>query len=294
MHQRRKAIPAFSRKKLVTLGIIALALWLALSTVAQIPARARTHLETVLKEAGFPQARVDHVSLGASSITAENIKLDQFGFDEIKSLKADISWPSFLLSAELDGVTLTGLHIGRDSTNISGSLHRTVNYLLNLPAYRVDISGAIVDITTAYGEIRLTLETTIAPKPESGDRDIKAILRTDQYQLSFDSVWEGKADANGNIDLSGKMEGGRVNIGPLRVSRFNGWTALSNKDGNYTVQTQMEAGSAAFMDVPLEKLSLVADYNGDQSNLLFRTGLAGMQGTLFTADYMAGKEKSAF
>lgn len=294
MHQRRKSIPAFSRKKLATLAAAALVLWAAYAAAAQIPARARGHLESVLKDAGFPQARVDRVRLGAASVTAENIKLDQFGFDEIKTLTADIHWPSFLLSGELSGITLTGLHIGRDSANISASLHRALHYLLNLPSYRVDISGAVVDVTTAYGEIRLAVETTIAPRPENGEREIKAIVRTDQYQLSFDSVWEGKANGNGDIDLSGKMEGGRLNIGPLRVSRFNGWAALSNQGGDYSVQSQMEAGSAAFMDVPLEKLSLVADYNGDRANFLFRTGLAGMQGTLFTADYTAEKEKSAF
>ena len=88
----------------------------------------------------------------------------------------------------------------------------------------------------------------------------------------------------GALDLAGEVLDGRLNLGPLRVSRFNGWIGTAIGKNGYTLQSQLEAGSATFMNVPLQTISMVNDSKNGTDDMIVRSGISGMPDILFTAD----------
>ncbi|MFA5592008.1 MAG: hypothetical protein WC989_01675 [Micavibrio sp.] len=276
-------------------GLLILApLLLACFAFLQLPEIARAKMEDKLRGAGYPQARIHEISISSSAIEAHDIKLDQFGFDEIKLLHADLSWPSFLLHGTLKGMSLSGIHIGRDSTNLAPGFKKLMQSLLTLPDYRITLGGVTLDVTTDVGELRLTMDASVDTGGTDSVRTIRASIHSEQYQLGFKSDWTGTLDKNGNLDLAAELVDGRLNMGPLRISRFNGWIGANLTDGRHSIETQLEAGSANLMNVPLHNLSLIASHNDGSNNVIVRSGLSGMPDVLFTADYLKPGDTASF
>ena len=280
----RKFLPDFSNRPymLPILGIAATLIVIIL--LIQIPTIAKSRLTQTLADAGFKNAEIGDITIRPSMVVAQDVKLDQYGFDSIAALGADINWLSFLLTGNIGGLTMDGVTIGRDATNIGPGVRQLIGTLLDLPFYRIKIANFTLDITTDFGEIRLTGDALVNSDNNAAERDIKIKLKSDQYQLSFDSEWLGVLKDNGELDLTASVEGGRLNAGPLRISRFNGWVGASATSGNYEWQSQMEAGAATFMDVPLQKLSLVNEHKNGNTSGIFRSGISGLKDVLFTAD----------
>lgn len=274
-----------------TLGVVLAALFFAM---VQIPGMARAKITDLLKSAGFEDARVTSVFVRPNGLRAANIKLDRYGFDDIKLLQVDLNWLKFLTTDEISGVTIKGMSIARQPENLSSSSRQLVTNLLNLPDYRVAVTDAVIDLGTDFGDIRLKADIAINGAANAKGRDIKAHITGDQYQLGFDSRWEGSLNDEGQLELSANIEDGRLNIGPLRVSRFNGWFGASAAKDGYNIQSQMEAGSATFMNIPLHDLSLVNDHSLTQSSVIFRSGISGLPDVLYTADFLENDKGEMF
>lgn len=227
-------------------------------------------------------------------VIAQDVKLDQYGFDGIAALGADINWLSFLFGGKIGGLTIEGVSLGRDAANIGPGVRQLLSTLLNLPYYRIRIANFTLDVTTDFGEIRLTGDALVNTDNDAAERDIKINLKAEQYQLGFESEWQGALKNNGELDLTASVEGGRLNAGPLRISRFNGWIGATASAGKYEWQSQMEAGAATFMDVPLQKLSMVNEYKNGTSSGIFRSGVAGLNDVLFTADLTKAENADNF
>lgn len=282
--QRKKISVQPPSRKSITAAVLFLPLVFVIAGITQIPSMAKSRLEAKIHAAGFPEARIAEIDIGPTSLSAKQVKLDQYGFDEIKSLSAAISWPSFLFGGELQSLSISGIHIGRDSVNVLTDAKNLVHGMIQLPPYRITVEEATVDITTDVGELRVAISAAIGERPESGDRQINARIQSSQYQLGFDSTWKGNISNDGNIDLAGELVDGRLNVGPMRISRFNGWIGATVTGESHTLQTQLEAGSAAFMDVPLQNLALTGSYNAGKGALVFRSGISGMPDIVYAAD----------
>jgi hypothetical protein len=284
--------PARRRIRLIIFGVIVFVL---LGIYFSIQPLARKHLSAKLHEAGFAEARVENVLVHFGSVTAHNIKLDSFGFDEIKLIDAQISWPAFLLGGEIKSLTLDGIHLGRDASSLSSTAKQTFDGLLKLPRHRIDLKNVTLDVTTDFGELRFTGEATLNGQDNPGGRDIRARIKSEQFQLGFDSTWQGVLSENGTLDLTAEVEGGRLNMGPLRISRFNGWIGGRTEAGAFSIQSMLEAGSAEFMNIPLQSLSLVGDYSNEATTVMFRSGISGLPDIVGTADYIrTGTQEPTF
>lgn len=290
----RKFIPDFLNRPYLLPMIGIAATVLIVCALVQIPTLAKNRLAQTLADAGFRNAQIGMVSVRPSSIIAENIKLDEYGFDEIKALSADINWPAFLATGKINGLTIQDVKLGRDSSTIGSGTRQLVGTLLNLPDYRITLSGLTLDITTDFGEIRLLADAQINSDDNATERDIKANITAEQYQLGFDSSWQGVLKDGGQLDLTASVEGGRLNAGPLRISRFNGWVGASVAEGKYEWQSQMEAGSASFMDVPLQNITLVNEHKNGTTSGIIRSGVSGMPDVLFTGDFTRSEKDAVF
>lgn len=278
-----------SRRNLIFFAALALVMAALYVAIVHLPQLARTRLHTMLTDAGFPNAHVSSVSLRAGGLRARDIDLDAYGLDKIKMIDADLNWTTFLSTGAFKEVRIKGMIVSLDSETISLTAQKLAKNLLDLPYYKISLSDVTVDMNTMFGALRMTLEARINHAADGGkdtkDRDIKARIRSEQYQLAFTSDWEGALKESGELELFSNLEDGRLHMGPLRISRFNGWVGVSVDKGAYKIQSQMEAGSASFMDVPLQNLTLANELTPDQGSGVFRCGMSGMPDVLFTGDY---------
>jgi hypothetical protein len=262
--------------------------------MVQIPQSASARLEGMLNKAGFPDAKVGAITARPSAIIATDIQLDQDGFDRIGELRADLNWPSFFASGKISQLTIKKVSLTRTSDTLGSGGRQLVQMMLDLPTYRVALSDVTIDLNTRFGALRLTAEATVNSDNNPEDRDIKARIVAAQYQLGFDSNWEGSLKTDGTLELAGKLEGGRVNAGPLMISRFNGWMGLDVKGDDFSFQSQMEAGGASFLSIPLQNITLVNDHRIAGSSVITRAKISGIKDVMFTADYTREKESAAF
>ena len=216
-----------SKKTLILAMIALLILGTAIYTVAQIRPIASTHILSMLKESGFHDAHIGNLSLSPSGLHATDITLDKYGFDKIDSLSASLNWPSFITSGAISNLEIKGVSLSRTSSSFGSSSRQLAKSLLKLPNNRVSISDVTLDLDTGFGALRLTIDATTEPGKETGDHAIQAHINADQYQLGFKSEWQGKLNKDGMLDLAGNVIEGRAVLGPLRVSRFNGWVGAS-------------------------------------------------------------------
>lgn len=263
---------------------VALVIILGVVFVAgQIRPTAVSKLEAALKDAGFPRVTITELSLYPHGLQARDIKLDQYGFDTIGTLDATLSWPSFLGSGKVTNVEIKDVSLSRTADDFPLAGQQMARSLLNLPAHRVSITNAVIDLDTGFGSIRIIVDGAAEPSAD-GEHRIQAAIRADQYQLGFNSTWQGTLKKDGMLDLGGNVVDGRLNLGPLRLSRFNGWIGTTVDESGYRIQSQLQAGSASFMDVPLQNVSVVNDSSSKQNDIIIRSGISGMPDILFTAD----------
>ena len=292
----KKAINAFidrqtTKSLRLILGAI-LALIVLFFLLFQIRPIAKSHLEAMFDKAGFEHVIVGDVSFYPSSLRATNVKLDKYGFDKIKELNASLNWPSFLTTGKISQLEIKGMTLIRDADHFASGGRQLANNLLALPDYRVALSDVTLDLDTGYGAIRVTVDATAEPSKDS--HKIQANIKADQYQLGFNSTWLGMLKKDGTLDLAGDVVDGRLNLGPLRISRFNGWVGTAISKQGYALQSQLEAGSATFMNVPLQTVSVVNDSGNAQDDVIIRSGISGMPDILFTADLRRTEKDQIF
>ncbi len=278
-------------KAILALACTALAFYLL---IVQVPAMARTRVLNMLESAGFGEASVESVYLRPMGIRATDIKLDASGLDIIKTFDVDLSWPSFIVTGEIKGLRIKDATISSNIDDISAISRKLTEKILTLPDFRLNLSDVVIDISTIFGDIRVRLDASVENADNPHVRKIQAKLTADQYQLGFSSEWEGLVNKDGTLDLTGNIVDGRMNMGPLRISRFNGWAGTGFDGKAYKLQTQLEAGSAAFMDVPLQKLSVISEITPEQTVLSARSGISGMKDVLFTADLTRNEKQESF
>jgi hypothetical protein len=262
--------------------------------LVQLPHKSRARLQGMMQEAGFNVTSIGSVYYRPDYMLVQNIKLDKYGYDEIKALRVYLNWPAFLFAGRIKSLSAEGVHLARPEGTVETAMRQLVQKLLDIPFYRITVSGLTLDLGTALGELRIEGDISLNTDNDPKNRDIKANLKAEQYQLGFESSWEGALQENGTLALNASVLDGRINTGALRISRFTGWVDLSAGLDNATVQTQMEAGSASLMGVPLQNLSLTYETQNKNENLIFRAGVSGLLNALITADYLKTGEDQMF
>ncbi len=287
-------IAGLSRRTILLLALIGLVFTGLYLIMVQAPRSAAAHVESLLRGAGFSDATIGDMTLRPSGFAAKDIHLDREGYDRIGELKADLSWPVFLTTGKIGQMAVRDVNIIRTSETLAASGRQLVDALMHLPSYRLTLGNVVIDLGTQYGDLRLTAEAAVNSDSNPEDRDIKARIIAAQYQLGFDSNWEGALRRDGTLELAAKLEGGRLNFGPLQISRFNGWMGLDIAGTDYSFQSQMEAGGAKFFDIPLQNVTLVNDHRAKTASVIARAGISGMKDVLFTADYSREGDNPAF
>lgn len=268
--------------------------FLALSYAISLPEKGSAHITSLLRKAGFSTVEIGNVSLSVSGLRAENILLDREGFDRIQKIDIGFSWPSYLLHGSVDTVEITGLSLNRKISDFTFLFQKSMFQLLKPTDYRLVLKDAQFDAMTSVGDLRFTLNASIDPPSDNTDQTISAHLVAQQFQLGFDSKWNGKLSREGKLEMTSDIVDGRLHFGPMRITRYNGWIVLYADQTSLSLQSQMDAGGAHLFDIPMQDLSLVTDVSAGNNTVVFRSSMAGMPGVSIMADMAISSQSQSF
>lgn len=266
---------------------------LSLPTIAGfyfLPQKIQTDIENHLKNLGFKEIIIEKTSVGLTSIHTQNIKLDKDGFSTIKSLKARLFWPSYLVKKEIESVTINELVLTSLADDIDGLLlHRKkeedLDKFFKEPINKLTIEKIIWDIATSQGAFRL--EGSLAVQDKEQQKDIRASLQATQKQLTLDSQWAGTWNANNNLQLNGTIESLKLHHSPIKIGRANGWISYNNKDNTHNISGQLDAGSGMIFNIPINDIGLVIGQEKDSFPILFRAQASGVKDATLSIDMRA-------
>ena len=262
----------------------------ALCAIFLLPDIARGKMEDTLKQAGIYKIEIGKLSLRPFSVTGKNIRFGPYGLNTIDSLTLTLSWPSLSVT----DVTASGLHITEELQTLSPYLLRPPAASFSLPPGMLSLRDSKMDIGTAYGDIRVEGDLTVSPAGPNNQRAIQASIRARQYQLSFNTNWNGMLYEDGRIQMDTILNDGRINAGPLRLSRLNGWMSFRTEEQAASFSGQMDAGSGSFSKLPLQNISLAFGTHNTDLNLIFRAGVSGYPDIALSADFDKTGQQTRF
>ena len=263
-----------------------------------LPSIVETRVTTTLAALGFPAPDIGQTSLSLSGAQMQDIRLDKDGFSTIETLDINFSWPVYLLSQQIDS-----LHISKivhsdlsDEINLNVLLDQlSLDRIRDLPVQSLSIDLGQLNLSTDFGDIRTEAKILISTL-KNGSKTIQAVAWAKQFQLGFQIPISGLIQEDGSFLFESTFNDGKLNVGPMRVSRMSGWASLEDKNGaerGAAFSTQLDAGSADILGVPMQDLSIALSQSPHNSNGIFRAGLSGMPSIHISGDWNQDKENIA-
>lgn len=251
-----------------------------------LPGKAQDTIETALKNLGFKEAHIEKTSIGLTSIHAQNITLDKDGFNQINSLKINLSWPDYLTHSQIKSIKIATFKVSSLSNDFTTLLAPKQEIFLeplyDLPVDKITIKQVIWDTSTAQGAIRV--EGSVIIQQQEQSKHIQASLTAAQHQLTMDSKWTGTLDKDGTLQLDGNISALNINYNPVRISRGSGWISVSANNNKKYISGQLDAGSGALFDIPTNNISLLIGKEEGYYPILFRAEASGIENVRLTMD----------
>lgn len=266
---------SMSPLKAMFLACLIVLTFLLASMAINTPETIESRIKQSVRSIGLEVYGIDKIDYTFNGIVAKNIKLDEYGLDQIDALKLNFSWISYLFSQKIDSVEIENAVISPSPAALKLMLHSTISNALNKKSYPVHFKNIIIDFETIAGVLRFYTDLTIDPPLDNQAQKVTFRLRADQYQLGLDNLWTGEIRNDGTLDIATQMDEARLVFGPWKVSRLSGWASLKLTQNNYHLQGQMDAGAATFFDLPLQDVGLVIDGKPGDNTASLRAFMAG-------------------
>lgn len=271
---------------LLLLGLLGAYGWLSL-----LPGIARGRVESYLRQAGYKPQAIGEVIIRPPYIFAKDIRLDKDGFNTIGLMGVQTEG----LDLKIVQVQLDDIQTSATANNLSSILRLIAATQKNLPDSGVQIDKMTSDFATPYGDLRLETTLSMAQPDENGKRAISATIKARQYQLSFDTKWNGTINNDGTALLDAEIMDGRLNIGPARLSRLTGWLSWQSRGEELPqISGQIDAGSGTLFALPLSNINLTMGHADKAIDLMFRTGLSGIENVRLSLDSKITQEDNHF
>ncbi len=247
-----------------------------------------------LRDAGFDHVTIGDLSTGPRKTSAFDIKLDDTGIDSLKSVSISSGWLGALTRGDNADITFDKPDIYRQIDHINAllpglmSLNREM--LVKLPKGRLIVRDGRISINTPLGDFQFLFDIVIEPEKEK-KRLVTATIKSDQPTMDFASDWRGWIEPDGTMLVDGLIPEIKTNIGPVRLTRGNGWFSLSNAGEYPSLSGQVESGAASLGTLPLQNFAMTMDIARDAITVLTRLHASGAAQTMLSADVTLENDK---
>ncbi|MEM6780895.1 MAG: hypothetical protein AAF569_03440 [Pseudomonadota bacterium] len=266
----------------ITILLAAGAGWFAL------PGLVEKRLHIAMGEDHFPDMAIESIQPTLTGVTLSNITFDEDGFSTIEKANINFNWFLYLLKQNIDSIYISNVvhHDLSDTMNLDEiKKWFKTSQIRSIPINKLSIDPAQLNLSTEFGDIRIEAKSLLTTL-EDGSKSIQSVAWSRQYQLGFEIPVSGLIRPDNSFLLESTFNEGKLNLGPLRTSRLSGWASAEGQDDTLTTfSTQLDAGSADILGLPLQDLSLALSQSPNGSNGIFRSKVSGMPSIKMSGDW---------
>lgn len=279
--------------KLLTLRNVAIALIFIVAAAAvfswiRSPVLVQQAVEREFHRAGFAEASVSRPRFKKDKVIFEGIKLDQDGFSTIEALTVTIDKKSLFTGNPIKEAVISGLIVNADIRHsffpdISGWKEPDDFYF---PSFKkLSLNNARLEFMTGAGSIVLDANAQMTGK-FTGERSVILTLKGAQNQMTIDSRWNIRLKSGAPWSASAEIEELKLNLGPLKIARANGWLAMDGKKNAFPViEGQLLAGQAKIgSESVLSDINITSNSISGGSHIIVQGYPATGEGMRLSAD----------
>ena len=248
-------------KKFILFFIVFMVVGSATIKFIAIP-RAEKNILSSFEQFGFKDITAENTKLSLKGIMIENLSLDKDGFNKAKNIRANISWPTYLIGGALSDIKIEQLSLSAVIDRPNDILHfkkyLTHKYLKNISNNNITIEALTIDVALPKKALRFNGDVNISKENDSGARVIKANINPSQHDLSFDSQWQAEVNKDGTFIIENLFSGLAANTPIGNIKRGTGFISFArDKDDNLTITSQFDAGSGHILNFPFKDINFI-------------------------------------
>jgi Dicarboxylate transport len=239
----------------------------------------------MIRQNGFPEARISSISLIPSGLMIDKISLDGDDFSTVENIVLSFDWIDFILrkkinALEIKDITITAELDEANHFKMAGwdaTLPRSESSSALIPIHSILLQGLTIDLDTPHGDIRLQGKVSLKT-PTPNEQVIEYAVWGQQHQLSFDAKGSGKISAQGDFSFLTLLNEGRINLPNIEISRASGDLKVAKIAADTTphVTGKLLAGKINTLGALLQNVEIVLDTDKIDS-LSFKTSPAGFK-----------------
>jgi hypothetical protein len=223
-----------------------------------------------LEIAGFSSKNIEDINISKNELTISKLYLDQDRFSFLSDISAQVSIPNFSINSLTIGeMNLTGEFSAPDEINISGLEFDKLLEINHFPT-NIKIENFKLDLVTPEGGITLNGQMNLI-QSDKGYYNIISSLNADQYQLKFQSVWDGKWIPGQKAIFRVEFSDAHVKFKDLFASRMAGKSIVGFKKNKLIKsQGQITIGSLNHYNLPISSPIIQWKMNNKHSIVKFK------------------------
>ncbi|MBP9868125.1 MAG: YdbH domain-containing protein [Alphaproteobacteria bacterium] len=237
--------------------------------------------ERLIRQNGFPEARIADFSLSPSGIFIDTLSLDRSEFSTAEGISIQLSWIDFLTAHHIESVKVKDISLAGEMS--ADGQYKIAGWDASFPSFStaqessgarvgsVLIDGINIDMDTDYGNIRLSGKISYQDNSQSGESSFQSNFWAKQKQLGFSASINGhKKKTDPSWIYSCEWQDGRIDLPHIQASRLSGWVDF----GDTSKAGQISAGSVKHQNMTLQNLDIVID-TAKEDMAFFKTSPAG-------------------
>jgi hypothetical protein len=268
------------KKLILILAVLLLATWLWVPSYL-----TKRAVMAEMKSLGFTIANVEKINKKKGFIVFNNVALDGNKFSTVETLVAK-GGMSGVQSIAADNLVLIGEMDDWGMLEITGWSWPALLQMPKVPV--LDLKNGQIDIVTPEGAIRLSAKAQALLQPD-GSEKIKAVVTSEQKQLSADMRWDiiTRSPGQGWTAMAEIAEG-RFDLKHLAASRISGWINLEGIAGVPLpiIAGQLSAGQLRFGEktVFINPTMTIDNVKETGQHIIMQAGIAPYPDMTLTAD----------
>ena len=142
-----------------------------------------------------------------------------------------------------------------------------------------------IDLMTPIGGLSFDLNAQISAPNQDGLKDVVINLNTKQYELKFNTVWEGTISKSGDWQYDITVNDAGFNLDKAQASRLSGWFTLQ-KAGTILPETsgQLNFGMLTITPIILHNVDMTFEGTYGDMQTIIKANVAGFENMTLAID----------
>ena len=248
---------------------------------------AKRDAQQTLNRLGFTAPTIGVTKYQKGRAFHLDINLDDEKLSTLKMISNPLPLVAGTMGSKTNETQITDL-------NVSGRLDRDTGLdITNWSASQLSpqhlppliIRKTTIGLMTPVGGLMVDINGQISEANQDGTKDVVLNIDTKQYELKFNTVWEGQIEKNGAWQYDITVNDAGFNLDKAQASRMSGWVTLQKTGALFPeLAGQLKLGMLTFSPITLHNAEITFEGTYGQMTSIVKAYIAGFENMTLTVD----------